>query len=625
MQNYGLTLKFVKYGKKTMSSKLKNKDVELRVDELLSKLSLDQKIGQMTQAERMSCNPSDVTEFHLGSVLSGGGSCPGENRPLDWVKMNDEYWQASMVDNEDHVPIPLIYGVDAIHGNSNVLGATIFPHNIGLGAANDPELINSVARATAREILMTGVDWTFAPTLAVAQSYHWGRMYESYSEESDLVASYAAPFISGMQGDLGADGVVACVKHWVGDGGTTNGIDQGETSMTLTELKQTHMTPYIPAIDQGVLTVMASFNSWNGDKCHGHKELLTDVLKGEFGFNGYIISDWDGIDYLSEDYFEAVGMGVNAGIDMFMVSEEWKGFIQHVRDHVQNGTIKMSRIDDAVRRILRVKLLSGLFDKPRPNERYWSNHATFGGNEQREIAREAVRKSLVLLKNEGNVLPLKKSAKILVAGKSANNRGYQCGGFTVAWQGVDGNESIEGGKSIWESINLISDTATMSEDGLGLDADPAKHEVAVVIIGETPYAEGMGDIRTDDNVLVEAGSQIKGLMKILEPYGHSISLSELHPEDLQTIKNITSRGVPVISVLLSGRPLIVNDELNESSSFVAAWLPGSEGQGITDVLFGDYDFQGKLPFSWPNKVIENTSKNELSYKPLFKVGHGLSY
>ena len=608
-----------------MTSPLHDPELKARVEALLSRMTLDQKIGQMTQPERMACTPEDVKVYHLGSVLSGGGSCPGENKPADWVDMNDAYWQASMDEDEQHLAIPLIYGVDAIHGNSNVLGATVFPHNIGLGAARDPNLVKRIAQATAREILACGVDWTFAPTLAVARNDHWGRTYESYSEDTQLVTSYAAPFVEGMQSDLGDDGVAACVKHWVGDGGTTHGIDQGETTLSLGELRDVHMRPYQPAIDAGVLTVMASFNSWNGDKCQGHKQLLTDVLKDEMGFEGFIISDWDGIDYLSEDYYDAVGKGVNAGIDMFMVSVEWIEFISHVRNHVLNGTVSMQRIDDAVRRILLTKFAAGLFDKPRPQERPWSNSDSFGADQHREIAREAVRKSMVLLKNQDELLPLKKQARILVAGKSADNRGHQCGGFTVAWQGVQDNESIVGGTSVWEGIKNQAANAVLSEDGLGLDADPTLHDVAVVVIGERPYAEGMGDVRYGDNVLVEAGSQIKGLMKILEPYGRTLELAESHPEDLATIKNISSRGVPVIAVLLSGRPLIINKELDEVASFVAAWLPGSEGQGVADVLLGDFDFQGKLSFSWPKEAKAELNVGDQNYDPLFPFGFGLNY
>jgi len=606
-----------------MKFPLQDPALKQRVEALLSSMTLDQKIGQMTQPERMACTPDDVKRYHLGSVLSGGGSCPGDNRPADWVAMNDAYWAASMQADEHHLAIPLIYGVDAIHGNSNVLGATVFPHNIGLGATNDPDLLRRIAQATAREILATGVDWTFAPTVAVARNNHWGRTYESYSQDPALVASYAAPFVQGLQADHGDQSVVACVKHWVADGGTNNGVDQGESTLTEEELRAVHIRPYPPAIEAGVLTVMASFNSWNGDKCHGHKFLLTDVLKQELGFDGYIISDWDGIDYLSEDYFDAVGMGVNAGIDMFMVSEDWRTFIDYVRSHVNNGTIAMSRIDDAVRRILSVKFAHGLFEKPRPAERPFSNHDSFGGAEHRDIAREAVRKSLVLLKNEGQALPVNKNARILVAGKNAHNRGHQCGGFTVAWQGATDNQSIVGGTSIWEGIKAVAPNAVLSEGGMGHDAKPGEHDVAIVVIGERPYAEGMGDVRTGNNVIVEAGSQIKGLMKILEPYGNTLEHATSHPEDLQTIANIASLGIPVISILISGRPLIVNQELEGSQGFVAAWLPGSEGQGVADVIFGDYDFHGKLSFSWPKDANPKLNVGDSNYEPLFPYGFGL--
>jgi beta-glucosidase len=598
--------------------------INARVADLMDRMSLDQKIGQMTQTERMAISPEEVKAFHIGSVLSGGGSVPGDNLPADWVDMNDAYWMASMEEDAEHLAIPILYGVDAIHGHNNVLGATVFPHNIGLGAADDPELLERIARVTAREILATGVDWTFAPTLAVARDYHWGRCYESYAEDPEIVSRYAGRFVNGLQGDLGDDGVVACVKHWVGDGGTTNGIDQGDTRIGREELQRIHIAPYYPALEAGALTVMASFNSWNGDKCHGHRHLLTEVLKEQMGFGGFIISDWDGIDYLADNFCEAVAMGVNAGIDMFMVSESWKPFIDHLRWHVEQGNVAMSRIDDAVQRILSVKFAFGLFEKPRPAERPWSNHPSFGSAEHREVACEAVRKSLVLLKNEGQILPLSRAQRVLVAGKNADNRGHQCGGFTVEWQGTSGKESVIGGTSIWEGIQALAPHARLSSN-MGEDADPELHDVAVVVIGETPYAEGMGDIRDGDDVIVEAGSQIRGLLKVLEPYGSSLELSRLHPEDLQTINNIASRGVPVVTILVSGRPLLIRPELDQSQAFVAAWLPGSEGQGVGEVLFGDYDFSGRLSFSWPENQTSPLNVGDDDYRPLFPYGFGLRY
>ena len=606
-------------------SELMNSDIAGKVESLMGRMTLAQKIGQMVQTERMVITPEEVKEWHIGSVLSGGGSCPGDNLLQDWVMMNDAYWAASMEADEGHLPIPIIYGVDAVHGNNNVTGATIFPHNIGLGAANDPDLLERVARVSAKEILAAGVDWTFAPTLAVARNSQWGRTYESYSEDPAIVCAYSGRFVSGLQGDLGTDGVVACAKHWVGDGGTTEGIDQGETTLSEEELQRLHIAPYYPAIEADVLTVMVSFNSWNGEKCHGHKYLVSYVLKEKMRFDGFVISDWDGIDYLSESYYDAVAMGVNAGIDMFMVSEHWRPFIKHLTHHVVTGNVAMERIDDAVRRILRVKHAFGLFDKPRPAERYWSNHASFGSLEHRELAREAVRKSLVLLKNDNSILPLSRDLRILVAGKNADNSGHQCGGFTVAWQGTSGNEFVVGVTSIWEGIKEVAPSAVLSEDGNGKEADPQQHDVAIVVIGEKPYAEGMGDIRTGDDVIVQAGSQINGLLKVLEPYGNTRVLADLHPEDLQTITNIASRGVPVVTVLLSGRPLVTNQELAASCAFVAAWLPGSEGQGVADVLFGDHDFSGKLSFSWPAHADRIVTVGDKDYDVLFPYGFGLTY
>ncbi|MFT5132879.1 MAG: beta-glucosidase [Gammaproteobacteria bacterium] len=604
-----------------MKSRMQDLELLVKAERLLENMNLRQKIGQMTQAERMSVSPEEVKSYHLGSVLSGGGSAPGDNLPLDWMTMCDDYWLASMEEDKGHMAIPLIYGVDAVHGHNNVRGATIFPHNIGLGAANDPELVQKIGEATAREIQATGVDWTFAPALSVARNDRWGRTYESYSEAPEIVSSYAAQAVLGLQNQ----GVVACAKHWLGDGGTLHGLDQGDTVLTEKELLDLHMAPYLPALDAGVLTVMASFNSWNGDKCHGHKYLITDKLKQELGFDGFVISDWDGADYLSKNYNDAIDMAVMAGIDMFMVPENWKTFIEHLVSQVEQSIIPITRIDDAVRRILKVKLAVGLFDLPKPSQRNPANQEGCGSEAHRNIAREAVRKSLVLLKNDNNCLPLDVSAKILVAGKNAHDRGNQCGGWSVSWQGSNGNGHIVGGESIWEGIQVMAPNAVLSAGGSGADADPELHDVAVIVIGEVPYAEGMGDIRDGDHILVEAGSSIRGLVKALEPYGKSLELAELHPEDLTAIKNVTDKGIPAVVILISGRPLVVNKELSQSSAFVAAWLPGSEGKGVADVIFGDHDFQGKLAFSWPLKTSDNFNIGDVSYAPLFEYGFGLSY
>ena len=593
--------------------------IAAQIDALVSRLTVDQKLGQMMQPERQAASPDDVKAYHLGSILSGGGSCPGANRPADWIAMNDAYWAASMSDEDGRIPIPILYGVDAIHGHANVLGATVFPHNIGLGAAHDPALVERVAQATAREILATGVEWTFAPTLAVARDLRWGRIYESYSEDPALVARYAAHFVRGLQGDLGRDGVVACAKHWVGDGGTEQGFDQGDTVLSEAELTSTHIAPYLPALAEGVLTVMASFNSWNGTKCHGHRHLLTTVLKERLGFPGFVISDWDGVDYLDGDYATAIAMAVNAGVDMLMVSVEWRACLAHLKRHLDDGTIRMARIDDAVRRILWVKHRYGLFDRPRPAERHWSRHDCLGAAAHREVAREAVRKSLVLLKNDGDLLPLAAGGRILVAGRNADNRGHQCGGFTVAWQGTSGNDHIIGGTSIWEGIRDVAPGATLSVDGAA--ADETAHDVAIVVIGEKPYAEGMGDLRGVETIGV--GSAFGGKNQRLSPYGDSLELSALHPEDLATLRAIRAKGIPVVTVLVSGRPLVVNEEMAQSEAFVAAWLPGSEGNGVADVLFGAHPFTGTLSFAWP-ATLEGATAVARSAEAAFPRGFGLT-
>ncbi len=637
-------------------------NIEAKISALLSRMTLGQKIGQLLQAERQFITPQEVKKYHVGSVLSGGGSVPGDNKPEDWIQMNDAYWAASMEEGEGHLPIPEIYGVDAIHGNTNVIGAVVFPHNIGLGAAHDPDLLEKIASVTAKEVAATGVDWTFAPTLAVARNDHWGRTYESYSEDPRIVSEYARRFVRGLQGDCGEDKVIACAKHWVGDGATLHGIDQGDMCISEEELRRIHIPPYRAAIEAGVLTVMVSLSSWHGVKCHGHKYLITDILKRELGFEGFVISDWDGIDYLHEDYGEAVIMALNAGMDMFMITGKWKDFLGHVKEGIAQGRVSMERVDDAVRRILRVKYTFGMFEKPRPAQRKLSlDHSSFGSPEHREVAREAVRKSLVLLKNEGNILPLDKNARILVTGKNAHNRGHQCGGFTVAWQGVNDKEPIKtgiydqaekekprdaadhaadswgsaiiGGTSVWEGIRNVAPNAVLSADGS--DADPALHDVAIVVIGEVSYAEMLGDIRVAGlarGLNIGPGSTSGELPPDDEiptmkkgPYGTHLYLHELHPEDIATIRNVTSKGVPVVAIMICGRPLVIEQELEASKAFVVAWFPGSEGQGVADVIFGDHPIQGKLSFSWPRYDDDNWNVGDEGYDPMFPYGYGLEY
>lgn len=604
--------------------------IEARIDELMAKMNLDQMVGQIVQPERQFVTPQQVKDFHIGSVLSGGGSTPGDNTPQDWIDMNDEYWAASMEADDDHLAIPIVYGIDAIHGNSNVTGAVVFPHNIGLGAANDPGLLERVARATAREIAATGVEWTFAPTIAVGRNSHWGRTFESYSENPELVSQYAPPFVRGLQGALGEEDVIACVKHYLGDGATIHGIDQGDARISEDELRRIHLPPYIEAIKAGTLTVMASLNSWNGLKCHEHRYLLTDILKDELGFKGLVVSDWDGINCLDDDYGKAVYLGLNAGLDMFMITEKWEEFIYYAKSHVLGGRVPRKRLEDAVRRVLRVKFEFGLFDKPRPAERSLAKQTNvFGSQEHRDIAREAVRKSLVLLKNDDALLPLDKNKKILVAGKNANNRGHQCGGFTVNWQGATSNEEIVGGQSIWEGIQSLAPQAVLSENLDGVEADPEQHEVAIVVIGELPYAEMLGDVRTPGLLDTYVGFPNSTVAvddeTVAEVYASHLYLHEMHPEDIAAIEHITSKGIPVVVVMVCGRPLIVEKELDASTAFVVAWLPGSEGQGVGDVLFGDTDFQGRLSFSWPKYDNENWNIGDSDYAPRFPYGYGLSY
>lgn len=607
-----------------MPLSIKASGLKERVDKLLSAMTLDQKIGQMTQAERLTCTPQDVKKYHLGSILSGAGSYPGTSEPAEWVTMNDAYWQASMEADEGHLAIPLLYGVDAVHGHNNVKGATIFPHNIGLGAANDTDLIERIADITAIEVLATGVDWTYAPNLAVARDCHWGRTYESFSEDPEIVSSYAGKIVKKLQNNSTSHSVLACAKHWVGDGGTKYGVDHGDSKLTRKELED-HILPYYSALDAGVLTIMASYSSWNGDKCHSHKYLLTDVLKKQMGFEGFVVSDMQGIDYLGDDFYLSIEQSVNAGIDMFMLPQSWKVFIENLRNHVELGTISMERIDDAVRRILSVKVACGLFEDIRPLNRSWANHESVGCQKHRDVAREAVRKSLVLLKNKNNILPLKKTARILVAGKNAHNKGHQCGGFTQDWQGTSGNEFVDGGTSIWEGIKAVAANAVLYKEAELPNISALDHDVAIVVIGERPYAEGLGDIRADNDIIVETGSQVNGHISILESYGNSLELAKLHPEDYQTIKSIAAKGIPVVTLLVSGRTLVINRELELSSAFVATWLPGSEGQGVSDVLFGDYDFQGRLSFSWPEQSHQVSKDDDHRNKVLFPFGFGLNY
>ncbi|NUR72756.1 MAG: glycoside hydrolase family 3 protein, partial [Hamadaea sp.] len=566
-----------------------------RVADLLSRMTLDEKIGQMTQAERGSASATDVTTYRLGSILSGGGSAPTPNTATSWADMYDSFQTGAMA---TPLQIPMIYGVDAVHGHNNVVGATIFPHNIGLGATRDPALVQQIGQAVAEEVSGTGIDWDFAPCLCVARNDRWGRTYESFGEVPSIASSLST-IITGLQGTSlnGPSSVLATAKHYVGDGGTEGGDDQGNTVLSEADLRAIHLPPFQAAVQRGVGSVMISYSSWNGVKMHGNKYLITDVLKGELGFSGFVVSDWNGIDQIDGTTgFTAaeVTAAVNAGIDMVMVPTAWKNFITTLRAEVANGHVPLSRIDDANRRILTKKFELGLFEKPYTDRSFT---ATVGSAAHRTLARQAVRQSQVLLKNAGNVLPLAKdNNKIFVAGKNADNIGNQCGGWTISWQGSSGN--ITPGTSILQGIRAAAGpgtTVTYSQRGSGIDST---YKVAIAVVGETPYAEGQGD-RT-------------GTMS-------------LDRDDLRVINTLRGKGVPVVVVLVSGRPLDIATELPNWNALLASWLPGTEGAGVADVLFGDYKPTGKLPSTWMTSVSQQPINDGDGKTPLFPLGYGLTY
>ena len=583
-------------------------NIEAQIDTLIMNMSLEEKIGQMVQPEIKNVSAQDVIDYHLGSVLNGGGSWPGNDKyatAADWVALADQYWEASMNTDDGNAAIPLIWGTDAVHGHSNVHGATIFPHNIGLGAANDADLIRRIGDATAKQVAVTGIDWTFAPTLAVVRDDRWGRTYEGYSEDGEIVFNYGGAMVEGLQGDFSDDQVVATAKHYIGDGGTDIGDDQGDNLASESDLINIHGQGYYSSITAGVQTVMASFNSWKGEKLHGHEYLMTDVLKTKMNFDGFIVSDWNGIGQVTGCTNADCPQAINAGIDMIMVPDDWQAFITNTIQSVNDGDIAMSRIDDAVRRILRVKLRAGLFDKPKPSERTDAgDDSQLASAEMRALAREAVRESLVLLKNENSVLPLAKDAKILVAGPSANNLTNQTGGWTLTWQGTGNtNADFPNSDSIFDGIveAAASGTVDLSEDGSQADDT---YDVIVAVIGETPYAEGVGDLGKFDTLAFEE---------------HYSSQSDLL-EELQT----NAPGVPIVTLYVGGRPLWMNPELNDSDAFVAAWLPGTEGAGVADVLFGDYEFTGKLSYSWPATDCQVPLNRGDGETALFPYGFGLT-
>lgn len=568
-------------------------DIPSRVEQLLAQMSLDEKIGQMTQAERGALqNITDIKTYFLGSLLSGGGSAPSTNSAQAWADMYDYFQNFAL---QTRLKIPLIYGIDAVHGHNNVYGATIFPHNIGLGCTRNPQLIEQAARVTAEEVSGTGIDWTFAPCIATVRDERWGRTYEGFGETAELSVMMADAMVRGYQGiNLSDNGnILACAKHFLGDGGTQGGDDQGDVVADEQAIRQLHLQGFISAINAGVKSIMVSYSSINGQKMHGSKYWITDVLKEELGFKGFVVSDWQGIDQLPGDYKSDIQNSINAGIDMVMVPNNYKDFIQYLKELVNENRVSIERIDDAVRRILTVKFELGLFEKQFTNRSFTS---TVGSSANREIARKCVRESLVLLKNQNNFLPLSKSINhILVAGKNGLDIGNQCGGWTISWQGSSGD--ITTGTTVYQGIkNAVPSSTTVSYSFNGSSTQGA--DVAIVVVGETPYAEGNGD-RND------------------------LSLSS---EDITTINNIKNAGIPYVIILISGRPIIITNELAECDAFIAAWLPGTEGQGIADVLFGDYNFTGKLSHSWPRNMNQiPINSDDAIYDPLFPYGYGLTY
>ena len=578
-----------------------------RVQELLASMTLAEKIGQMTQADQEHLrDASEITELHLGSVLSGGNSDPAEGNTLEaWTAMYDRYQGAAL---ETRLGIPILYGVDAVHGHSNVLGAVIFPHNIGLGAARSPELVRRIAEITATEMRATGVQWNFAPAVSVPRDERWGRTYEGFSEDPELVAELGAAAVRGYQRDDLADpqAVLATAKHYLGDGGTlpgtatfgdSTGLDQGDMRLSEEEVRRVHLFPYRAAVEAGVGSIMPSYSSWNGQKMSGDHHLLTEVLKGELGFEGFLISDYNAVQQLDPDFKTAIGLSINAGMDMVMIPSDYREFIRLLTELVEEGVVPESRIDDAVRRILRVKADMGLLEEGVQPLADRSLHEVFGSAEHREVARDAVRRSLVLLKNEAGTLPLSKDAgRIHVAGRAADDIGIQCGGWTIDWQGGTG-EITTGGTTILAAIRAaVSDgtEVTYSVDGSGAEGADA----VVVVVGEPPYAEGVGD----DMELV------------------------LEPEQVALVERVVAAGAPVAVVLISGRPLIVEEVMDAADAFVAAWLPGTEGAGVADVLFGDHPPTGRLSFTWPRSADQiPINVGDDPYDPLFAVGFGLDY
>ena len=590
---------------KLHSQQNKNKTISIKAKNLVTKMTLDEKIGQITQVDhRYLEQKSDIKTYFLGSLLSGGGSIPDTNNPRSWVRMYNEYQDFAL---DTRLGIPLIYGIDAVHGHNNVYGATIFPHNIGLGCSNDEELVQKISETTAREVRATGLDWTFAPCLAVSQDERWGRTFESYSEDTEIVTRLGIASIKGYQGDNldNSNSVLACAKHYVGDGSTifgtgiNGGIDRGDVLVDEKELRSKYIKPFRSAVESGVGSIMISYNSWQSKRLHGHSYLINDILKKELGFSGFVVSDWAAIDDIDEDYKTSIITAINAGIDMVMVpgehsdkSHSYIEFINLLKESVLEGSVSLNRIDDAVYRILKIKYSMGLFEKPLKDYKKLNE---VGSSSNRELAREGVNKSVVVLQNN-NILPISKNIKnILVAGEHGHDLGYQCGGWTITWQGGSGNTTI--GTTILDGIrDKIGNhsSVTFSENGDGA----RDHDIIVAVVGETPYAEMQGDRES----------------------------LELSNKDKILIERLIKTGKPIVLILISGRPMIITPYLAHVDAVLAAWFPGTEGIGVADILFGDVPPTAKLSFSWPKNMSQiPINYGDKTYDPLFPLGYGLTY
>ena len=587
--------------------------LEARVAAIVKGMTLAQKVGQMTQAEIKAITPDDVRTYYLGSVLNGGGSWPDNDKHAPagaWLKLAQSYHEASMA-TDMAVKIPVVWGTDAVHGHNNVFGATMFPHNIGLGAARDPQLVEAIAAATGRAVRATGIAWAFGPTVAVVRDDRWGRTYESFSEDPRLVHDYAGVYVKGMQGAFKDQGnVIASIKHLIADGGTENGVNTGVSRLTERELINIHAPGYFSGLEAGAQTVMVSFNSWvdpetgrDHGKLHGSHRLMTEILKERMGFDGFIVTDYNGIGEVKGCTVDHCAAAINAGVDMVMVPNDWKAFIANTIGDVEAGRIPMARIDDAVARIVRVKLRAGLFGKAPVENAYAGKDDALMA---RELARRAVRESLVLLKNEGPALPLAAGKRILVVGRGADSMTLQTGGWSLTWQGTaNTNADFPKGETILAGLKAAGAKVTYSLDAKGVD--PAKFDAVVAVIGEAPYAEGDGDIGAS------------GTLRHASRY----------PQDLAVLQAVHGKGKPVVTVFLSGRPLWTNDLMNLSDTFIAAWLPGTEGRGVADLLVAGKDgkaadFSGKLSFSWPKGVCQTPlNVGDKGYDPLFAWGYGL--